>query len=135
VQLTFVLRLQASAANVERARSLTWAEAMKSGEAPLPQQTDEDASYDSSLSSDSPDVHQLAHDARKKRAEVSAKQRMWNDAVEVSWTKLDCALGCYFCVRCINAYDGWGSAFSACVQRLDERIVRLCSCLDKGAAG
>jgi hypothetical protein len=85
VQITFVLRLQASAANVERARSLTWAEAMKSGEAPLPQQTDEDASYDSSSSSDSPDVHQLAHDARKKRAEVSAKQRMWNDAVEVSW--------------------------------------------------
>jgi hypothetical protein len=76
---------QASSANIERARSLTWAEAMKSGEAPLPQQQHEDdGSYDGPSSSDSPDVHQLARAVRTKRLEVSARQQIWNEAVEVS---------------------------------------------------
>ncbi|WIA33262.1 hypothetical protein OEZ86_006403 [Tetradesmus obliquus] len=73
---------EASSANIERARSLTWAEAMKSGEAPLPQHSDDDASYDQSAGSDSPDVHQLARLARVRRMAVSELQRTWNAAVE-----------------------------------------------------
>jgi hypothetical protein len=79
-----LISLQASAANIERARSLTWEEAMKSGEAPLPQHTDDEASYDQSAGSDSPDVHQLARVVRKKRMDVSVSQHLWNEAVEVS---------------------------------------------------
>ncbi|KAF8067374.1 hypothetical protein HT031_002422 [Scenedesmus sp. PABB004] len=86
---------EASAANVERTRTLTWAEAMAAGE---PQQhagggaaasaADDDAYGEGSsaggAAGDAPDVHQLAGAARRLRADVSAKQLRWNDAIQSS---------------------------------------------------
>lgn len=59
---------------------------MRLGEAPRPTPHDEDVSVSvyEKETVDAPDVHQLAADARNKRAELSEKQRLWNEAVLVS---------------------------------------------------
>eukprot|EP00879_Flechtneria_rotunda_P003584 GHRR01003819.1.p1 GENE.GHRR01003819.1~~GHRR01003819.1.p1 ORF type:complete len:560 (+),score=179.50 GHRR01003819.1:87-1766(+) len=71
---------EAPSADVESGRTLTWEEAMHEAETPAPV-PDDDSLYDKGMS-DPPDMHRLAAATRRKRAEVSAKQRQWNEAVQ-----------------------------------------------------
>ena len=71
--------LQAASANVEKSRSLTWDEAMKAGDAPLPAAED-DVYVDTGAKVD---IHQLAAAVRKHRAALSELQQQWNELVRV----------------------------------------------------
>lgn len=70
---------QAASANVEKSRSLTWDEAMKAGDAPLPAAED-DVYVDTGAKVD---IHQLAAAVRKHRAALSELQQQWNELVRV----------------------------------------------------
>jgi hypothetical protein len=71
--------IQASSADVESSRSLTWAEAMKAGDTPVPDGTD-DVYADTGAKAD---IHQLAAAVRKARAALSEYQKQWNELVQV----------------------------------------------------
>lgn len=77
--------LQASSANIEKARTLTWEEAIKAGEKPMTpaDSSDDSSTYGMEVPNDQADIHQLAMDARRKREDVSNRQKAWNRAVQV----------------------------------------------------
>jgi hypothetical protein len=77
--LPYCLFCQAASANVEKSRSLTWDQAMKAGDAPLPPAED-DVYADTGSKAD---IHQLAAAARKHRQLLSDLQQQWNELVRV----------------------------------------------------
>jgi hypothetical protein len=77
--LPFCLVCQAASANVEKSRSLTWDQAMKAGDAPLPPAED-DVYVDTGSKAD---IHQLAAAVRKHRQLLSDLQQQWNELVRV----------------------------------------------------
>jgi hypothetical protein len=86
--------MQAASADVEKSRSLTWAEAMKAGDTPVPPAED-DVYADTGARAD---IHQLAAKVRTHRQALSELQRQWNDLVKVSVgvglvTRLACVCG------------------------------------------
>lgn len=71
--------VQAADANVEASRSLTWQDAMKAGDTPVPPAED-DVYADTGAKAD---IHQLAAAVRKRRLALSELQQRWNELVKV----------------------------------------------------
>lgn len=69
---------EAADANVEASRSLTWQDAMKAGDTPVPPAED-DVYADNGAKAD---IHQLAAAVRKRRLALSQLQQRWNELVK-----------------------------------------------------
>lgn len=69
---------EAASANKEHSRSLTWQDAMKAGDTPVPP-TEDEVYADTGARAD---IHQLAAGVRTRRALLSELQQQWNELVK-----------------------------------------------------